>query len=114
MDAENHKLRKGAVPKLHELQLLKVYNGAEIRIMEMVAPRWQQFAVALQFDPYRIQAIAKNCKGIVEDASQEIFMRWLAGDHDLIEPRNWDTLVRCLERSNFIDVARSVKVILRD
>ena len=80
--------------------------------MERVAPRWKQLAVALKFDSCRIQAIDKNCKGNVEDACQEIFMRWLSGDHDLVEPRNWSTLIQCLEQSRFIDIAQSVKVVL--
>ena len=37
----------GNAPKLHELQLLKLPSGIELRIMKEVAPGWDEVAVAL-------------------------------------------------------------------
>ena len=47
----------GNVHKLRELQLLKLPNGTELRIMKEVAPEWDEVAVALGFDGARIKMI---------------------------------------------------------
>ena len=47
----------GNAPKLHELQLLKLPNGTELRIMREVTPEWDEVAVALGFDGARIKTI---------------------------------------------------------
>ena len=47
----------GSTPKLNELQLLKLPSGTELRIIEKVAPEWDEVAVALGFDGARIKAI---------------------------------------------------------
>ena len=103
----------GDQPKLHELQLLEGVNGRKVRVTERVAPDWKDLGIALGFDQYRIMIIEEDCRGRVERACQEMFMRWLAGEHDLAQPCTWDTLIKCLRRAAFIDVANSLREILR-
>ena len=100
-------------PKLHELQLLEGVNGRKIRVIERVAPDWKDLAIALGFDQSRIMIIEEDCRGRVERACQEMFMRWLDGEHDLAQPCTWDTLIKCLRRAGCMDVASSLRTILR-
>ena len=103
----------GDRPTLHELQLLEGVDGRKVRIIERVAPDWKDLAIALGFDQSRIMIIEEDCRGRVERASQEMFMRWLDGEHDLVQPCTWDTLIKCLRRAAFGDVANSLRAILK-
>ena len=103
----------GDQPKLHELQLLEGVDGRKVRVIERVAPDWKDLAIALDFDQYRIKTMEKDYRASMEEACQEMFMRWLAGGHDLAQPCTWDTLIKCLRRAGFMDVANSLRTILR-
>ena len=103
----------GDQPKLHELQLLEGVGGRKVRVIERVAPDWKHLAISLKFDLWKIKTIEKDYKTSTEEACQEMFMRWLAGEHDLAQPCTWDTLIKCLRRAAFIDVANSLSTILR-
>ena len=105
----------GDRPTLHELQLLEGVDGRKIQVIERVAPDWKDLAIALGFDQSRIMIIEEDCRGRVERArpSQEMFMRWLDGEHDLVQPCTWDTLIKCLRRAAFGDVADSLSAILK-
>ena len=94
----------GSRPKLHELQLLKFPNGTELRIMEKVAPKWDEVAVALGFDGARIKATRMGTHYQPIKACLEIFTEWLDGGHDL-RPPTWDALIQCLRAANLIEIA---------
>ena len=103
----------GDQPKLHELQLLEGVDGKKVRVMERVAPDWKHLAVSLKFDLWKIRIIEMDHKTSADDACQEMFMRWLDGGHDLAQPCTWDTLIKCLRHAALIDVANSIREILR-
>ena len=92
--------------------MLEGVDGRKVRVIERVAPDWKDLAIALGFDQSRIMIIDEDCRGRVERACQEMFMRWLNGEHDLAQPCTWDTLINRLRRAAFIDVASSLKAIL--
>lgn len=103
----------GDQPQLHELQLLKGVDGRTVRVMERVAPDWKHLAISLKFDLWKIKTIEKDYKTSTEEACQEMFMRWLAGEHDLTQPCTWNTLINCLRHAAFIDLANSLRTSLR-
>ena len=78
-----------------------------------MAPDWKDLAIALGFDQSRIMIIEEDYRGRVERACQEMFMRWLDGEHDLAQPCTWDTLIKCLRRAGFSNVANGLRTILR-
>ena len=100
----------GEVPQLHELQLLTFDNGRELRIMEMVAPNWKDVAIAMGFNKERIESIEKDEHYKQEDATCEMFGRWLKGEHDL-KPVTWDALIQCLKQAKFPDIAKMLSNI---
>ena len=101
------------LPKLRELQLLEGVDGRKVRVIETVAPYWTKLAVELGFDQSRIMILEKDYRDSTEEACRAMFMRWLDGRHDLAQPCTWDTLIKCLRRAGFSDVANSLRTILR-
>ena len=97
------------MPQLHELQLLSSKNGGELRIMETVAPKWKKVAAAIGFNEARIEAVDKGVHYKPEDATFEMFSRWLKGEHNL-KPVTWDALIQCLKEANFQDVAETLSI----
>ena len=73
----------GVKPKLHELQLLKFSDGSELRIIDTVAPKWKQVAIALGFDGPKIETIEMSAHYQTEDACLKMFIDWLSRGHDL-------------------------------
>ena len=92
--------------------MLEGVDGRKVQVIERVAPDWIYLAEVLGFDHFRIMIIYEDW-GREERACQEMFMRWLDGGHDLVQPCTWDTLIKCLRRAAFIDVANNLREILR-
>ena len=96
----------GNIPKIFELQLLKSteFDGNEIRIMEAVAPKWKQVAIALGFNEARIEIIEMGSCYQPEDACLKMFSLWLAGGHNLKSP-SWEVLIHSLRAANLTELA---------
>ena len=101
----------GDRPTLRELQFLE--GGRKLRVIKRVTPNWMNLAIALGFDQSGIKTIEKDYRGSMEEACREMFMRWLDGEDDLVQPCTWDTLIDCLGHASFDDVADSLRAILK-
>ena len=95
---------------MHELQLLTFDGGRELRIMETVAPKWKKVAAAIGFNEARIEAVDKGEHYRPEDATFEMFSRWLKGEHNL-KPVTWDALLQCLKEANLQNMAEMLSNI---
>ena len=91
----------GIKPILRELQLVKFPDGNELRIVDTVAPKWKQVAIALGFDGPRIETIEMGTHYKPGDACLKMFMEWLSKGHDL----TWDSLIQSLKAANLIEIA---------
>ena len=100
----------GCRPTICELQLLELSDGRMLRIMESVAPQWKKMAVALRFSVARIKSIEKGEHYQPDDASFEIFSRWLEGEHDL-KPPTWEVLSQCLKQASLLDIAEMLSYL---
>ena len=99
----------GDKPRLQDLEILKLRDGGEIRIIESVASEWEKLATRFGFEEARICTIKRGAFFQIEDACYKIFNRWLNGEHDL-KPPMWYNLIQCLEEtSKFKNLARDVK-----
>ena len=94
----------GNAPNLCELQLLKLPNGTDIRIMKEVTPEWDEVAVALGFDGARIKTLKMGAHYQPREACLEMFTEWLNGGHDL-QPPTWDVLIQSLTAANLMEIA---------
>ena len=72
--------------------------------METVAPKWKKVAAAIGFNEARINAIDRGEHFKPEDATFEMFSRWLKGEHSLKQV-TWDTLIQSLKEANLKEVA---------
>lgn len=97
------------MPELHQLQLLKG-RGQTLRVMETIAPRWKQLAIALGFDQSRIKSIERNSHYKTEDASLSTLIRWRNGEHDL-KLCTWANLILALQACGERALANSLKSI---
>ena len=88
-------------PKLSELLLLKFPDRKELRIMDTVAPKWKQVAIALDFDGPRIEAIEMGARYMPGDACLKMFIDWLSRGRDL----TWDCLIEALKAANLTETA---------
>ena len=102
----------GATPELRDLLCLSGEDEKEVRVIESVTPNWKSVALALGYNQYRIDTIEQDCMRLSRDACLTMFKRWLNGEHDLAEPRSWGTLIKCLNRAGFVDVATKLKKTL--
>ena len=104
----------GNAPTLRELQLLKLPNGIELRIMKEVAPEWDEVAVALGFDGARIKTIKMGAHYQPKEACPEMFIEWLDGGRDL-QPPTWDILIQSLRAANLTEIAnllsRTIEIV---
>ena len=94
----------GYTPKLRQLQLLKFPDGTELRIMDKVAPKWDEVAIALGFDGAQIETIEIGAYYQPRNACRKMFTGWLAGGHDL-KPPTWDVLVQSLRAAKLTELA---------
>jgi hypothetical protein len=101
----------GIAPILRELQLLKLPNGTELRIMDEVAPEWNEVAVALGFDGARIKGIKIGAHYQPRDACREMFTEWLKGGRDL-QPPTWNVLIQSLAAANLTGIAHLLSRII--
>ena len=69
-----------------------------------MAPQWKAVATALGFDGARIKTIEIGSHYQPGDASYEMFIHWLDGDHDL-QSATWIALIQCLRAANFVEMA---------
>ena len=99
-------------PKMTELQLLEGHGGRKIRIIEGVAYKWKELAVALDFDEERIDRIDSEASRVHEEACRQMFEEWLGEDDELKEPVTWATLVQCLIDAGMIETADRLKEII--
>ena len=101
----------GATPELCDLLCLSGEDKNEVRVIDCIAPNWKSVALALSYNQYRIDAIEQDYR-LGRDACLTMFKRWLNGEHELAEPRSWGTLIKCLNRAGFVDVATKLKKTL--
>jgi hypothetical protein len=91
----------GIKPKLRELQLLKFPDGKELRIIDTVAPKWKEVAIALDFEGPKIEAIEMGAHYQPKDACLKMFMDWLSRGRNL----TWDRLIQSLKVANLTETA---------
>lgn len=91
----------GIKPKLSELQLLKFSDGDELRIIDTVAPKWKQVAIALDFDGPKIETIEIGAHYQPGDACLKMFINWLSKGCNL----TWNSLIQSLNAAKLTEIS---------
>lgn len=77
--------------------------------MELVAASWKNVATALGFNGPRISCLEADAHHVTQDATREMFIKWLDGEHDLCQPITWATLILCLSEAGLAQIAERIR-----
>ena len=91
-----------------------------VRVVDHVAPQWEQLAMALGFKHHTIATVGRDYAKDAKGACHQILFLWLEETEEgLVEPVTWATLIQCLvdvelsclaEELNRIFTPRSVEI----
>ena len=99
-------------PTLAQLKMMKTTTGEKIKIIESVAPQWQELGDLLDFDPEgrTLDLIEANNqqKGCVA-CCREMFVSWLKGKG---REATWEVLIELLDDIDQSELAEQVKSAL--
>ena len=88
---------------------MKTSDGNKVDIIKLVAPKWQEFGILLDFDSdgnmLKLIEAEKKVNGPVA-CCQQMFMHWLAGNG---RPATWGELVELLENCKLNHLADQIK-----
>ena len=92
--------------------MLKGHDGRKLKIIEEVAPQWEELASALQFDHSVILQVKADCHREVA-ACRHIFVMWLEEKYDhLCSPVTWETLIQCLIDAECSHISTKLEEVL--
>ena len=99
-------------PKLYQLQCLQ-YQGRRVKIIETVAAKWEEVALALHFEGHAIQNIQYDPQiRCIDSACRVMLQKWLDGEgHQSV---TWETLMDALVDAGFVTVVEDLQEILRN
>ena len=98
-------------PLSHQMKMLKRPGGRPVKIVETIAYRWQDVALALHFEGSVIASIKESTFSNVEEGCRRMLDRWLEGGCH--EPVTWKRLVEALQDAGFIELAESLRCTLK-
>ena len=98
-------------PLSHQMKMLKLPGGGRLRIVDGIAYRWQDVALALHFEGSVIASIKESTPSNVEEGCRRMLDKWLEGG--CREPVTWKRLVEALQDSGFIYLADSLRTTLK-
>ena len=102
-------LKIGDTPKLRDLDLLKLRDGREVRIIKSIAAEWVALAIGFGFEGMAINTIRKGAFYQPDDACCKMLTRWLNREEGL-KPPTWYNLIQCLEETDkFSSLTRDIK-----
>ena len=102
-------LSVSAVPKLHQLDLVKS-NGKTVRVIQSAASKWKQLATRIHFEYNDISRIREDCHWQCQDACSEVCCEWLSGAGG--KPTNWTTLITASREAGLSELASDLQVII--
>ena len=97
-------------PKLYQLQCLQC-QGRRVKIIETVAAKWEEVALALHFEGHTIQNIRYDPHiQCIDTACRVMLQKWLDGEGH--QPMTWGTLMDALIDIGFVTVVEDLQEIL--
>ena len=95
------------VPTIQQLHELQGKDGKSIRIIDTVAPEWEELAMAMGFPAHVISTIWRNNIRDAKGATLQILTLWLEGKSSV--PVSWESLVDCLYQADFSTVSLDIQ-----
>ena len=94
-------------PTLDQLTQLIDRDGRTHRILETIAPKWEELAHSLGFPHAVVQTVAKNHPHDARAACEEMMGQWLAGREDT-RPPTWAALTETLRDCDMVTLALDI------
>ncbi len=102
-------------PELFELKYLENSNGTlSVQIIDRVQGRWQTLIGFFCLPPHTKEAILGMRNFSPENACMEVFKRWLDGGDERLPPKDWNTVIKVLNRMGNASLAVEVQSILTE
>ena len=95
------------VPTIQQLHELQGKDGKTVRIIDTVAPEWEELAMAMGFPAHVISTIRRNNLRDAKGATLQILTQWLEGKSSV--PVSWESLVDCLHQAEFSNASLDVQ-----
>ena len=95
------------MPTIQQLHELQGKDGKSIRIIDTVAPEWEELAMAMGFPAHVIGTIRRNNIRDAKGATLQILTLWLEGKSSV--PVSWESLVDCLYQADFSTVSLDIQ-----
>lgn len=97
--------------ELHQLQVLRCSEGKKIKVMDTVAWKWEDLALALHFDGPTLLTIKKDSALCSKTACCTVLQRWLEGKGR--QPACWGILLEALKDAEFGRLAEELTEALQ-
>ena len=96
-----------------ELQLLHGKEDRKLRIVDTIASKWEELAIALGFDENVIAYVSKDYAHDSKGATLKILGMWLGEEYDDLKgPISWSTLLECLIEIGFSTISDEVREVI--
>ena len=95
------------MPTIQQLHELQGKDGKTMRIIDTVAPEWEELAMAMGFPALVIGTIRRNNLRDAKGATLQILTLWLEGKSSV--PVSWESLVECLHQAEFSNVSLDIQ-----
>ena len=102
-------------PSLSDLWTLQGSGGKKVKIIETIASKWEQLAMALGFDGHTIDNVKRDFERDCEGASHKILRKWLeeTDSYDNLKlPVSWSTLIQCLRDIEYSSLCDDIQMII--
>lgn len=103
----------GNKPTLEQLVILEGHRR-RVKVIESVAARWENLALALGFEAPVIDYLRRDFEHNSLGAATQVLIKWLNGEGDLDKPITWSTLIQCLNEAGKKVLAEDVEETLKD
>ena len=102
-------LLTGDKPQLHQLQEINTRDGRLVRVIESVAFKWEELAIALGFEGAVIERIKMDAFYKSKNCTMSMFKEWLNAESAGYEPATWTTIIQCLIDSELAEIAKDLE-----
>ena len=83
-----------------------------VRVIDTVAAKWEELAIALGFEASVIDYIRRDHVHDAKAACRRVLTMWLEEEEEnLCGPVTWTTLIQCLKNAEFSNLAQDIEGI---
>lgn len=103
------------VPKIYQLEQLTGSNSKTVRVIDSVAAKWEELAIALGFDASAIDRIRRDYSSDCKEACSQMLIKWLKAELERSDEHravSWGTLIDCLKDAEFSSIAKELEEII--